>query len=275
MFDDKEIGFKLMAWTLILGAFTGFIVGAIALSKLRTIGYDSYALKMNVLDGSVESDTYENGFYWAGFFGDFVTFPRTIQTVAFNPYDGATSGVVKAITNDGLNLILDVSYQYQLHGDEIYDLFMEFTSRYLDVFVKVSRDVIRDVASNFTAIQFLTDRLVIGNAMETALHIAFQDIYADIISFQLTNIDLPNTFESALENVKVAEQQRQVALFEQEAAIIRAETLLIDANATAELAISLGLNSTELLQYLWIQAIAEHKGYLIIGTDVPVILEGV
>ena len=269
---DRDFKIQIMAWIIGIGVIIGGVIGIVALFQFQTIDINSHALKRNTLEGSVESKTYENGFYWSGFFGEFITFPKTVQTVAFNPYPEATTGVLKSITKDGLALTLDISYQYQLHGDELYELYTTYTRNYLDVFVKVSRDVLRDIASNFTAIEFLTDRLTIGNAMENALNIAFQSIYADIVSFQLTNIDLPNTFEAALESVKVSEQQRQVALFEQEAAIIRAETLLIDANATAELAVSLGLNSTELLQYLWIQAIDNHDGYLIIGTDVPIIL---
>ncbi len=147
--------------------------------------------------------------------------------------------------------------------------------------------------------------------MEQYLADAIAEMFADIIYFQMREIDLPDEFEEALKQVQIAQQQYQIALFEQQAAIVRAETTIIEAQALANITIitaeanaeayiinmeaqaealnitltaerlayyamgqQLNLTSTELLALLWIMAIEEHEdSMLIIGTNTPVLIE--
>jgi regulator of protease activity HflC (stomatin/prohibitin superfamily) len=147
--------------------------------------------------------------------------------------------------------------------------------------------------------------------MQVLLTTDIDEMYADIVYFQMREIDLPDEFEEALKQVQIAQQQYQIALYEQEAAVVKAQTAIIEAQAQANITVlsaqasaeayiiqmnasaqalnitlateslayyamgqQLNLNSTELLALLWIKAIMEHdESLLIIGADTPLILQ--
>ena len=147
--------------------------------------------------------------------------------------------------------------------------------------------------------------------MQQELSTDINVMYAEIVYFQMREIDLPDEFEEALKQVQIAQQQYQIALYEQQAAIVTAQTAIIEAQAQANITVlsaeasaeayiiqmnataqalnitltaeslayyamgqQLNLTSTELLTLLWIKAITEHdQSLLIIGADTPVILE--
>ncbi|MHA2033311.1 MAG: SPFH domain-containing protein, partial [Candidatus Kariarchaeaceae archaeon] len=192
-------------------------------------------------------------------------------------------------------------------------LYDKFGDKYEDIIVKQARDVIRDVSSGFNAITFFNNRTSIGFNMEIDLRtIISEQVFADIPSFQLRAVDLPDAFENALERAEVARQEIEIAQFEQESALIRAETAIFESEAQANITLieaqaeadgflilinaqaeavnitlaaqseayyalsqSLNLTSSELLAFLWIQAlteIGEYGNLIIIGENTPEII---
>ena len=211
---------------------------------------------------------------------------------------------------DGLLIEIQLSFHYRLNKDTIYDLYKTFAKRYETAISGQARSTLRDSAAQFTAIEFFYNRLEIASEMQAALSVALEGLYATVAFFQLREFDLPDDFEASIRAVQIAQQDVEAAKYEQAAAIVRAETqiyeamalknativnaeasaeaFLIDINAQAEainitltatqlayygMAQQLNWTSTELLTYLWIQAILEHdESMLIIGADTPQIL---
>lgn len=264
------------------------------------------AFKRNWVSGKVDfSRTYDTGFYWKGFFNTFIRFDTTLQTVEMK--EGT---ILSSRTKDGLAISLDVSFQYRIQSHKAQDIYMDYLTQYEETYIRVARDTIRDVCSLFNAIDFFNNRTHIGDIMYQQVNASLDIVFADVAQLQLRNIDLPDSFEQALENVEIARQEYEVALREQEAAIVRAETKVLEAAAAAEVMVieatataesyiiemnaiaeglnitlsaeadaiyalgqTLGLNTTELLTYLWIKAITEHdSAYLIIGENTPTLL---
>ena len=289
-------------------SFIGVIFVA---SSLESLEYDEYGIDYNTITRKVDrSKVYESGLYWLGFGHKFIKFPKILQTVEFSPDSDATAGPLISRTQDGLAVTLEISFQYKLIKSELQDLYAEFNEYYEDTFVRIARDVLRDVTGNYTAISFFNNRTVVGNAMQDELGAQFEEVHATVEFLQLRKVDLPDAFENAIEQAEVARQEIQTALFEQQAALIRAQTAILEAQAQANITIieanasatafliqieaqakavnitltaerlayyalaqELGLNSTELLAYLWIQAINNHdSAWLIVGVDAPVII---
>lgn len=297
---------KLITLLIIVGIVIGF--GFSGLEKLDT---NQFGLARSTWSGEVETDmVYEAGMHWIGLFKEFIAFPSIQQTIT---YYTSESNAVTGRTQDGLAISLDISFQYQLLKEGIAYLYTTMGESYDSIFWQFARDVIRDVASLYTAIEFFNNRTVIGTDMEMSMVEEFNLEYnVNIPAYQLLQIDLPDTFEQALERAEVARQEIEIALLEQEKALIEAETLIliaqaqynvtiIEAQAEADafiilmqaqadavnitltqqalsyyaLAQTLNLTSAELLAFLWIQAlteIGEFGNLIIIGDNTPDIL---
>ncbi len=271
-----------------------------------SVGYNQFGLNQNSLTQEIENKVYEKGFYHIGPINHFIKFPKTVQPIEF--YE---SYPLDSRTQDGLLIHIQLSFQYQLRKAELIQLFRTFALDYENYFISQSRTTIRDVASFYNAIEFFNNRTFIGDAMFDYLVQDINAMFADIVYFQLREIDLPDEFEEALKQVQIAQQQYQIALYEQEAAIIRAQTQIIEAQAMANITVltaeadaeaylinmeaqaqalnvtltaeriayyaigqQLNLTSSELLALLWVMAVRDHDdSMLIIGADTPVLIE--
>lgn len=296
--------------------FLGFLTIFIILASLfvffgfGTIGATEVGLKKNRITQKVDTKIYHTGFHFIDPFNGFIKYPTTVQEVTFfqdTGEVGTASGPLNSRTQDGLNVHIQLAFHFRVKPENIYDIYMTFKKSYLGPITGQARTTLRDIAGEYLAVEFFYNRSLIGDNMWLALEEAVQPYYVDVVFFQLREIDLPDQFEDALRNVQIARQEFEIAQYEQQAALVRAQTeiylaeadatmkiitaeadaeaFLIDINAKAEainitltaqkealygLAQGLGLNSTELLAYLWIQAILEHdSSWLIVGSNTP------
>lgn len=267
--------------------------------SFESIEYNEFALKQNVLTKEIEDKVYEEGFYTTGPLYTFIKFPSIWRTIEFTPENSSDSSI-HTRTEDGLDLIIEISFQYRLVKDQILDLYKEYGTEYESYIINIARGVLRDVAGEYDALEFFFNRSFIATAMIDALVSKEEVLKVEMGEFQMRRIDLPDNFENAIQQVEIAKQEIKIAEYQQQAAVIRAKTLIIEAEAqmnitiieaeataqalnitlTAEglalfeLASTIGFNTTELLTYLWIKAIEEHdESYLIIGEDTPLIID--
>ena len=136
--------------TIIIIAIAGGISGY---EKVKT---NHFGLDRSTFSGEIDTTKiYEQGRHWIGFMHEFILFPATQQTIQFYTSE---ENAVTGRTQDGLWISLDVSFQYKLVKDAIVSLYQNFGETYNDVFWQFARDVIRDVASTYTAIEFFNNR---------------------------------------------------------------------------------------------------------------------
>ncbi len=268
--------------------------------SFEIVDYNEYALLQNDITREIQPEVYEEGLYPVGIFSSFIKFPSTWQTIEFSPAEDANDIAIHTRTEDGLALTIDISFQYQLNKTHLLDMYGQYGIEYEEYFAKVARGVLRDVASEYDALEFFYNRTTITSAMLDALITKEDAFFIEIGEFQLRDVDLPDTFEAAIEAVEVAKQEIKIAEYEQQAAVIRANTLILEAQANANvtlinaqataqalnititaeglalfnLANATGFNTTELLIYLWIHALENLESpYLIIGTDTPLLFD--
>ena len=220
-------------------------------------------------------------------------------------------GPLNSRTKDGLLIHIQLAFHYRLQKDDILNLYGTFGLEYEGRFIGQARTTLRDVVSFYSAIEFFNNRTTIGEAMQVYLIEDLQVMHVNIEFFQMREIDLPDEFEEALKQVQIAQQQYQIALYEQEAAVVRAQTTIIEAQAQANITLvtataeaeayvitmgaqaealnitltaerlayyamgqQLNLTSTELLALLWVMAIQDHdSSLLIIGAETPILIE--
>ena len=310
----KKFGGIVILIILIFGLVIFSIVN-LAISW-QTVAETEYAIEYDNWQNRVVRDSdgnvkaYGAGRHYVGLFGSFITFPATQITIEFSSNADSDGGRITGRTQDGLAIYLEISFQYQLQEANVGKLYTTYNTVYKTTFVKVARDVIRDVTSDFTAIQFFSNRSFIGSEMQDKLDAEFSKTYfANIPGFQLRSIDLPDSFEDALERAEVARQEIEIAHLNQQSTLVKAQTLIleadaaknrtiINANASAEafiiqmkaqassvnitlsaereayyaLAQALNMTSSELLAYLWIKALQEigkDGNLVIVGQDSP------
>jgi regulator of protease activity HflC (stomatin/prohibitin superfamily) len=304
---------------ILMGAILGILIvsgGLVVYFFLAfdSIGYNQFGLNQNDLNQQIEEKVYDNGLYHIGLLHHFIKFPKTVQKIEFfeeTGDPGDSYGPLNSRTLDGLNIHIQLAFHYRLRKDDILTIYQTFALDYEDRFVGQARTTLRDVASLYNAIEFFNNRTAIGDEMLALLTTDIDIMHAEIVYFQMREIDLPDEFEEALKQVQIAQQQYQIALYDQQAAIVTAETAIIEAQAQANITVlsaeataqgyiiqmnasaqalnitlateslayyamgqQLNLTSTQLLSLLWIKAIMEHdESLLIIGMDTPVILE--
>lgn len=141
---------------------------------------------------------------------------------------------VEALTKDGLRVDVDITVRWRILSSGVVNLYRRFPG--LDwkerAVIPIIRETVRNLVVNFTAIETIEKRGVIGVNMKQALDNVFREepSLADSIIIDAVNlrrIALPEKFIAAIESKLAAEQLSIAAEFNK-------TRILVIANATAE-----------------------------------------
>ena len=91
----------------------------------RVLTLDSVPNADNGITQTISQETFGTGLHFVGLGSYFVKYPTTIQSMAFSTAD---HDILHCRTNDGLPLILAVTYQYRISAKQgdLYKLFTKF-----------------------------------------------------------------------------------------------------------------------------------------------------
>lgn len=84
----------------------------------------------------------------------------TLQSPAF------VRPMVESRTSDGLEVKLEISFQYSLIAEGLYGLYMNYALEYPYIIQNVAIDALSDLTTNYTAYNFFMDRGRIGTEMQ-------------------------------------------------------------------------------------------------------------
>jgi len=276
--------------TILIVALIGVIITGLSLfgTSFKTIDYNEYGLKQNQITKHIDTDVYEEGLHFIGFWNDFIRFPSTYITVEFTPSSRADDIPISVQTKNGLLVHVDVSFQFRLRKAELLNLYSEYGTAYKFYVQAVARSALREVVGNYNAETLYANRSAVISSMASALYGSINTI-VEVGEFQLRHIEFPESFENAVEAYEVWRIEVEIAQLEQQAEIIRQQTLTLVAEFTANRTIieyqgiadaldtlrtSLNMTVDDMLTYLWIQTIREHdQAYLFIGlSDIPIMI---
>lgn len=186
--------------------------------------------------------------YYMGLGNMFVEYPSTFQTMYFirdlkgiseeEDHPTIKRGPLRARSADGLEMLVSVSFQWQLRKNSLkplYDILGGGTmeeSYYRDEFVRFARAAIVESCAKFAAEFFFKNRKTITDDMLAQMTSAFArpDIGLDITiqGLQLREVDLPNAFDEEIIRTQEQMQEVQIALAErEEQKIVKEKDLMV------------------------------------------------
>ena len=214
-----------------------------------SLDFQEYGLDYNSWRHTVATEAVGSGRYFLGTGHEFLTFPKVYQTIEYSETPDANASPLQSRTKDGVEVILSISFQYQLKMENIHDLFETYgitmagvdeeegeVEPYKRVFSYVARDILTDVSTEYNAFEFFANRTNVGDRMWRELRTVYErDYFASVVFFQLKDVDLPDAFEHAIQDAEVSRQYQQRAREIQTKAEIEAETKVIQANYNAQI----------------------------------------
>eukprot|EP00933_Yihiella_yeosuensis_P022611 TRINITY_DN17792_c0_g1_i1.p1 TRINITY_DN17792_c0_g1~~TRINITY_DN17792_c0_g1_i1.p1 ORF type:complete len:298 (-),score=38.97 TRINITY_DN17792_c0_g1_i1:65-958(-) len=268
------------------------------LMSFDSLEYQEIGLNYSWISETVERRPYTSGRYYLGIGNHFIKFPRMVKSIFFidDVEEGTHGPALRSRTKDGLNVRLEVSFQYRLKFDQVYDLYTILGATYEQTFVRMAIEQLASAATLHNAHFFFTNRTSVGQEMHTVLDKHFRKHgFAEVPFFQLRTVHLPTEFEAAIRETQVKQQDIQIASLEQktkkvtfqtrvlqaeqevkvmqnqaeaEAASIMAQndaycrqykvTQNLQSGALGKLVETSGWDSTQLLEYMRIRAVRDH-----------------
>jgi len=209
--------------------------GALLLGlSFSSLEYTEVGLNLSHITNNVSPQGYTAGLYCLGPGNSFIKFPGTVQTIQFSLDQGSAGPPMRSRTSDGLEVQLEVSFQYQLNFSTVYDLYRKFGTQYKPVFVNMATDIITAKATAYNATAFFMDRPAISLAMEDELKEAFEtEAFSSVPFFQLRSVSLPSEFEQAIQDTEVKVQDIQTANAEFQTRGVEMDTKILQAQQTA------------------------------------------
>lgn len=213
------------------------VVAAISLAVLfffsfDTLEYQEYGLNFSRISETVERKPYTSGRYYLGIANHFIRFPRMVNSVLFSDEDaGAKQGpALQSRTRDGLNVRLEVSFQYRLKFEKVYDLYSTLGKDYEPAFLRMAIEQLATAATDHSAHFFFTNRTAISAVMHQRLNDHFQErAFSEVPFFQLRTVHLPHDFEEAIRETQVKQQDIQIATLEQKTKTVTFKTRVLQA----------------------------------------------
>jgi regulator of protease activity HflC (stomatin/prohibitin superfamily) len=249
-------------------------------------------------------DALQPGLHWIiPFAENVVRYPisRQTYTMSIAPSEGQLAGddSVDARTSDGQQVKIDASVIYSIKPSEVVAVHIAWQDRYsADLVRPLTRGVIRDGASQYTAEQIVTEKrsdMINGITDTLAEKLGSNGLILD--EFILRNITFSPEFAASIEQKQIAEQQAKQAAFtveqrKQEAEQVRqtaqgqadarviaakgdAEARLINAEAEAkalQLIAAALKDNPDLITYQYVMKLAPGIQVMLVPSDNPYLL---
>lgn len=218
---------------VLVASIVVFIAVYFAMS-FSSLELNEYGLDYSGIWKTIEPEPFTSGIHFLGFQHSFIVFPKSVQTIDFT--DGGDAGIIQSRTSDGLEVLLEVSFQYEIQKASLYKMYMNYGTEYQNIMILITVDVINKVSNNYTAYDFFIYRSEISGVMESSLKTRLNtDMGVNIKFFQLKDVDLPDSFEEAIQTTEVKKQDIEKAKAEKSKAVIEIETKVQKAQQNKEI----------------------------------------
>ena len=121
-----------------------------------------------------------------------------VGSAASNPFGGP----ITIRTIDGQMIDMEVSLQYKLKVEKIYEIYIMFGMKYDEFITSIVRAKSRDEAAKHKANAFFENRIMIEKSLRGSLEAAINEVHCDMVGFQLLNVYLPAQLEQTIKNIQ-------------------------------------------------------------------------
>jgi hypothetical protein len=133
-------------------------LGILLILSFSSIEVNEIALDYSGFSKSVGKDVYTPGIHFLGVTHSFIKYPSTVLTIDFSSEREANAPSVKSRTSDGLEVDIEISFQYLIQSNKLYDLYMKYADNYQIPFEKIALDVLTDIATRHNADNFFFEK---------------------------------------------------------------------------------------------------------------------
>ena len=223
---------------LIIVGITFFVCIILLLAGFSSLEATEFGLDYSWIFKQISSEIRENGIHFLGICHSFIRFPKTVQTIEFSHERNANRGPILSRTSDGLEVRLEISFQYVLQPENIYKLYSKYGKDYLKIFQNMAIHLLTEEATKYTAYNFFMDRGLIKDDFQRNLNEFFNNVlFSNIVFLQLRNVDLPDLFEESIQESEVKKQDIQRAMAEYNKINVEVETKIKSAEYQKEVMI--------------------------------------
>jgi len=194
-----------------------------------TLEQTEYGLDFGRIRYELGDQTYSNGRHWIGFGHHFIKFPsRQVQLDFQEASTPERRGPpLQSRTSDGLEVLLEISFAYQLPFANVEQIYKKFSIDYEQPYAVYAIDTITRTATNYSAATFFANRTLVADAINKELTQRFkEDGLCELPFFQLLTVSLPSDFESAIQLTEVRRQDIDKAESERLTNQVAGETLV-------------------------------------------------
>ena len=240
---SKELMKYVCSCCCCCSCFTSFLLIIFGFASLEAT---EFGLNYSWISKNISPNIKENGLYYIGIGHSFIKFPKTVQTIEFSNQKSANKGPIQSRTSDGLEVTLEISFQYILTKEKIYELYTKYGSNYNYIFQNIAVHTLTEEATKYTAYNFFMDRGKIKDDFQMELNEIFEQLcYSNIVFLQLRSVDLPSLFEESIQESEVKKQDILRAKAEQNKIMIEVDTKIKAAEYQKDVIINMAEGEAE------------------------------
>lgn len=155
-------------------------VGVVALivlifTSFRTLEVNEIGLDYSGITKTIDKEVFTSGIHLLGVGHSFIKYPTTVQTYEFSNSRGSDGPSVRSRTKDGLEVELEISFQYIYMMDKIYEMYMRYANNQHLPCMKVAIDILTDVTTQYNAAEFFFSKDKISHSMQKALNLTYNE----------------------------------------------------------------------------------------------------
>lgn len=212
---------------------TGIIIAVVAIvliilaaSSICIVPAGSKGVQMNM--GAVTGTIYNEGINFK------IPFIQSVEIIDTRVQKYESSDNASA-SKDLQTITSSIAVNFRVDSSKVDKLYQNIGTNYKDTVISPAiSECIKAVTSQYTAEQLITKRSEVSEKMKTLLQEKLQDKYILIDSFNITDFQFSEAFNTSIEEKQIAEQNALKAQYDLERIKTEAEQTITEASGEAE-----------------------------------------
>ncbi|XP_060065622.1 uncharacterized protein LOC132545958 [Ylistrum balloti] len=212
----------------IIAVIIALIIGLVATS-LKKLASDEVGVQYDTIQKSLDTEVRKEGLHTGPPGFEFIIFPSVYRSMTFSD--------LTCLNKDGVQIVLDVTYQYKVKAAKLREVIIDFRDYdgYKDVLKYAGQSALHEACSQFNTSQFQAERGAFQETVREKLQVRYDELNADLTDLQVSNIARPAEYESAIRSKERAREDIQVALNERPRLLTEADTGKREAETQAQI----------------------------------------